>query len=269
MAKSMTKAGMVAELATQTTLSQADIARVLEALRTLVYREAVNGFTLPGLCKFKVVRRKESQRYNPAKRTRQLIAEHDILKITPLKKAREMIAPLPDNLVLREIAPEEIKPPVPSAPVAPRSSETEQNSDAEDAGDIVFSCPHCANIIMAPAEDRGHAAECPLCHGQMTVPAHTEATDAVPSSEAATADPVQKTVSDFVTFVCKACTQEIEAPREMIGEEAACPTCGSHLQVPARSAAALSAQAGTMPQGPGHADRRSMTIRMDLSDFVN
>lgn len=64
--------------------------------------------------------------------------------------------------------------------------------------------------------------------------------------------------NNYVSFICVACKQEIEAPREMIGQTVECPACGARLVV--------------MPpeQGPSQAQMEAMksrTIRIELSDL--
>ena len=73
MSKSMSKANILRELCSKTGIRKNDMVKVLDALTEIVYREAVNGITIPGLCKFTVVRRKESRRWNPALKRRILI----------------------------------------------------------------------------------------------------------------------------------------------------------------------------------------------------
>lgn len=264
MSKAFTKSGIIAALADETGMSRADVGRVMAKLTDMVYREAANGFTLPGLCKFKLVRRKEARRFNPVTRTHFLIAEHDILKVIPLKKAREKIAPVPDNLILRELPPAPpvekpaaaaVEPPAaaPLDPIAPA---------AEETGGIIFACPHCGNTIMAQLSERGQTAECPVCNGRMVVP------DATTAPAAAPVPAKPKTVSNFVTFVCEVCKQEIEAPLEMIGMNVVCPACGSQLKVPAHMEEPAPAPSDKPGKPKDKVDRSSMTIRMDLSDLA-
>ena len=64
--------------------------------------------------------------------------------------------------------------------------------------------------------------------------------------------------SNFVSFVCISCKQEIEASKDMVGQTVECPSCGARLVV--------------MPpeQGPTQAQMdamKSRTIRIELSDL--
>ena len=48
--------------------------------------------------------------------------------------------------------------------------------------DITFSCPHCKQDIQCDELWSGHPLDCPLCHGQMTVPAKQAAPPPPPAS---------------------------------------------------------------------------------------
>ncbi len=274
MSKALTKPQIIAALSAETGLSKPDVAKVLTKLMDMAYREAANGFTLPGLCKFKLVRRKESRRYNPVTRARFLIAEHDVLKIIPLKKAREKMAPLPPDLIIRQLPPSEAAASAPPKTAASEPAQTAAPSaapaaapSADESGGIIFSCPHCGNTIMAQLNERGQTAECPVCNGQMIVPDGTSAPAGAPA-DASPAAAKPKSVTNFVTFVCDVCKQEIEAPLEMIGMKAVCPACGSQLKVPAHESEPKSGPASALDtKAKGKIDRSSMTIRMDLSDL--
>lgn len=74
----------------------------------------------------------------------------------------------------------------------------------------------------------------------------------------------------FISFVCPACHQEIEAPADMATQETECPTCAALIQVPADS------EPGTLwgsPATPSSAiskaqadAMKSRTIRIELPD---
>ncbi|MGI6086929.1 MAG: HU family DNA-binding protein [Kiritimatiellia bacterium] len=304
--KSMTKAGIIAALADKTGLSRADVDRVLANLAELAYSEAVNGFTIPGLCKFKVVRRKQSRRFNPVTRMRYLVAEHDVLKVIPLKKAKERIAPLPENLIIREIPPEPVPEPTPE-PVPESAPESDYQIGSEgllapvhdpapesvpvpapekeialpDTHTVKAESVAAASDEQAITEAGGIIFACPHCGNTIMAQVNERGQTAecpvcngqmvVPDTSAASAaEPAAKpkTVSNFVAFVCEVCRQEIEAPLEMIGMSAVCPACGSQLRVPAHE---TEGQGGAEDDGlkkQEKVDRSSMTIRMDLSDLV-
>lgn len=60
----------------------------------------------------------------------------------------------------------------------------------------------------------------------------------------------------FVTFVCVSCSQELEAPKDMIGQTVECPACGARLVVmPPEQSVAMTEE------------MKSRTIRIELSDL--
>lgn len=60
---------------------------------------------------------------------------------------------------------------------------------------------------------------------------------------------------EFIAFVCKSCSQEIEASSNLIGEEVECPACGRKITVPPPDQAPSPAQQAAM---------KSRTIRIEL-----
>ncbi len=233
MSKRVSKTKMVKELASSTGISQSRVEGLLSALADMAYREAVNGFVIPGICKLKVVRRKESQRRNPITKQRLLMKAHDALKIVPLKKAKLAIAPPPPDLI--QFLPDEplSLPLVAPAPAVSVSDSKPVSAAAPDAlpalGNIVFACPQCGGTVMAEAAQKGLTGVCPVCGATIGIPAQEQAGS---DSEGAGALAAQAPPTGFVLFVCKTCHQEIEAPQEMIGMDVNCPACGSSLSVP-------------------------------------
>ena len=67
----------------------------------------------------------------------------------------------------------------------------------------------------------------------------------------------------FVSFVCSACSQELEAPRETIGQTVECPACGTHILV-APPTPAPAQQQSTQAQLDA---MKSRTIRIELGDL--
>ena len=65
MAKAMTKAALVDRLAKRAGLTKKDMSTFLDDLATLAYKEAKNGFTLPGLGKLVLANRKARTGRNP------------------------------------------------------------------------------------------------------------------------------------------------------------------------------------------------------------
>lgn len=70
--------------------------------------------------------------------------------------------------------------------------------------------------------------------------------------------------NSFVSFVCVSCRQELEAPRDLIGQTVECPSCGARLVVmppdddPAAANSASQAQIDA---------QKSRTIRIELGDL--
>ncbi|MDO5318997.1 MAG: hypothetical protein Q4G65_10245 [bacterium] len=67
--------------------------------------------------------------------------------------------------------------------------------------------------------------------------------------------------NSFVSFVCVSCRQELEAPRDMVGQTVECPSCGARLVVmppEETNGTASQAQADAM---------KSRTIRIELGDI--
>ena len=66
--------------------------------------------------------------------------------------------------------------------------------------------------------------------------------------------------NNFVSFVCASCRQELEVPRDRIGQTVECPSCGARFVV------APSATASTATQAQLDA-MKSRTIRIELGDI--
>lgn len=66
--------------------------------------------------------------------------------------------------------------------------------------------------------------------------------------------------NNFVSFVCASCRQELEVPRDRIGQTVECPSCGARFVVapPATATTATQAQLDAM---------KSRTIRIELGDI--
>ena len=91
MAKALTKAQIIANLAEKCDMSKKDIAGVLEAVTEMAYVQAPNGFTLPGLGKLVVVDRKARVGRNPATGETIQIPAKRVLKFRVAKAAKEAI----------------------------------------------------------------------------------------------------------------------------------------------------------------------------------
>lgn len=73
----------------------------------------------------------------------------------------------------------------------------------------------------------------------------------------------------FLSFVCPACRQEIEAPADMANQETECPACAALIQVPAASSPGTLWADPAKTAGPTQAQAdamKSRTIRIELPD---
>jgi DNA-directed RNA polymerase subunit RPC12/RpoP len=74
----------------------------------------------------------------------------------------------------------------------------------------------------------------------------------------------------FISFVCPACHQEIEAPADMATQETECPTCAALIQVPAESEPGTPWGAPATPNSKMSKEQvdamKSRTIRIELPD---
>jgi len=91
MAKAMTKSQIVGALADKTGLAKKQVKELLEGLAALAYTEAKNGFTLPGLGKLVVVKRKARWGRNPATGEKIRIAAKKALKFRVAKAAKDAV----------------------------------------------------------------------------------------------------------------------------------------------------------------------------------
>jgi DNA-binding protein HU-beta len=288
MAKITSKAKLAQEMASTTGLPTKKIVEVLDLLAAITYREAVNEFVIPGICKIKVVQKKAARRRNPFTGKTLLIGERKALKITPLKRAKDLITPntglviqvlddLPPTEQIAPVSDLQAPPPAPvsapldspSAPEAtPPFSPPSPMIESEE-GQIVFPCSACGSILAAPPKTAGEKADCPYCGAPIQVPEK----QAVKESPSPKNGRPESRATDFILFSCKACHQEIEAPADMLGMDVECPACGTGLTVPlpntlpptALPAAKTSASSPT--DSPMKGNRSSMTIRIDLSDL--
>ncbi len=198
MSRGLSKAGLLDELALRTGHPRSVVQTVMDALVTVAYGEAANGFVVPGLCKIEIVDRKPRRCRDPRTGAQLIIGARKAVRIRPVKKAKDVLTPaceakiavaLPDGVAAA--APMEPAPALPPPPAAPVSEAAWVESVSED--DAV-ALPGEANV---PGETAAAAGE------------------------------------TFIYFACTGCGQEIEAPLEMAGSSAPCPRCDRDLQVPA------------------------------------
>ena len=89
--KALTKAQIIDLLAKKTELTKKQTAQFLEELASLAYKEAKKGFTVPGLGKLVVVRRKARMGRNPATGESIRISAKRALKFRIAKAAKDAI----------------------------------------------------------------------------------------------------------------------------------------------------------------------------------
>lgn len=91
MAKALTKSQITSALAEKVGLTKKQSAQYLEELADLAYKNAKNGFTVPGLGKLVLVRRKARMGRNPATGETIKIAAKRVVKFRVAKAAKDSI----------------------------------------------------------------------------------------------------------------------------------------------------------------------------------
>lgn len=91
MAKAMTKSQILKTLVEKTDLSKKQVVAVIEELAGLAYKEARNGFTVPGLGKLVVVHRKARMGRNPMTGEAIHIPAKKALKFRIAKAAKDAV----------------------------------------------------------------------------------------------------------------------------------------------------------------------------------
>ena len=91
MAKALTKSQIVASVAEATELTKKQTIAAIEALVALAYKNAKNGFTLPGLGKLVLINRKARMGRNPATGATIKIAAKKVVKFRVAKAAKDAI----------------------------------------------------------------------------------------------------------------------------------------------------------------------------------
>ena len=87
----MTKSQTITALAEQTGLSKAQVSDFLEKFANLAYKEAKDGFVLPGLGKLVLVNRKARQGRNPATGETIQIPAKTVVKFRVAKACKEAV----------------------------------------------------------------------------------------------------------------------------------------------------------------------------------
>lgn len=274
MGKSLSKAMLVSELASTTHLEGKDVARVLESLADIAFREAHNGFVIPRICKLKVIRKKPTQCRNPSTGRLMRIGERNALKILPLKAARDAVAPRTEDMVtiIEEPPTTPAAPPKPAAPApeTPASGQPSPPPGDDTQGQILFECSECKSTLSAAPNEAGMKGECPYCSNPIQVPEQRKPVSSEIEdhhTKPAQGSIASGTAQEFITLNCHTCGQEIEAPSEMLGMEVNCPACSSPLLIEQQVPSARVPGTAQGTDAPRDVDLSSMTIRIDLSDL--
>jgi DNA-binding protein HU-beta len=94
-AKSLTQTQIVAKLSETEQLTKKQVKSILDNLAQLAYKEAKNGFTLPGLGKLVLVQRKARMGRNPATGEAIKIPAKKVVKFRVSKAAKDAIGGAP------------------------------------------------------------------------------------------------------------------------------------------------------------------------------
>jgi nucleoid DNA-binding protein/DNA-directed RNA polymerase subunit RPC12/RpoP len=278
MSEPYTKVELVRELAQSARISRRRVEVVLETLTQVAYRQARarGGFAIPGVCRLDVVHRKDRQVRNPQTNEILLIAEHDALRVRPVKRAKDAVAPTPRALVqvVQEqpsatpapaAAPAPLVPP-PSAP-APAVVPAVEPAPAPTVAAAPVSAVAPAPVPTPPPAPVAASTTAP----KTPTPPAPAATTPPPSAPA----PAAGDEGLFISFRCKTCGQEIEAPIEMVGGPNECPTCGESLVVPYTSEEGTiwyqnrqNAPEKLPPNSSAIAAMKGRTIRIELPDDI-
>ncbi len=89
--KPLTKSEIIVKLAEQNDLTKKDVSVFLDSLAQLAYREAKKGFTIPGLGKLVLVKRKARMGRNPATGESISIPAKTVLKFRIAKAAKDAV----------------------------------------------------------------------------------------------------------------------------------------------------------------------------------
>jgi len=91
MAKALTKSKIMSTLAEKTDLTKKQVQQVIEELVNLAYKEAKNGFTIPGLGKLVLQNRKARKGRNPQTGEPIRIPAKRVVKFRVAKAAKDNI----------------------------------------------------------------------------------------------------------------------------------------------------------------------------------
>ena len=89
--KALTKSQIIVKLAEQNDMTKKNVSAFLDSLAQLAYREAKKGFTIPGLGKLVLVKRKARMGRNPATGESISIPAKTVLKFRIAKAAKDAV----------------------------------------------------------------------------------------------------------------------------------------------------------------------------------
>ncbi len=87
----MTKSQLISKVAEACQLSKKQVVGILDCLVGIAYKEAKNGFTLPGMGKLVIVNRKARMGRNPATGLKMKIPAKRVLKFRIAKIAKDSV----------------------------------------------------------------------------------------------------------------------------------------------------------------------------------
>lgn len=264
------------------------------------------GMSIPGICRIDTIEKKERKMRNPYTQEDILISAHSAARVRLIKRAKDTISPTFERTVtvldesgrpVDSASGDELQTP-PAQP--PREIIYDDFSSA-----VSFRCKECGGEIEAPAAAVGLSSECPVCGKSVKIPQESEpgtihgskieepklddmvekvAQEAVVSIAQAsqknqtiridlskltldTPEAKRRSTPRSVSFFCKGCHQELEAPAEMMGMMSECPQCGTGFEVPFFSEPGT-LHASDFDKEPKKGDNISgRTIRIDMPDF--
>lgn len=91
MAKTMSKSALISHLAEQNEMTRKQVVAFMDTLVETAYRQAKNGFTLPGVGKLVLVNRKARMGRNPATGEAIKIPAKKVVKFRVAKAAKDAI----------------------------------------------------------------------------------------------------------------------------------------------------------------------------------
>lgn len=290
------KSHLIRELGVTAGVPQVKIRLILDTLKAIACREAKNdGFTVPGLCRLDVIHRKARKVRNPRSGQTLIVGEHDSLRVRILKRVRNEVTP-PPEMVIQEapVITPEMEDFSQAVSFLCKNCGQEIEAPLSTAG-MTAECPSCQTSIVVPS-----VSEPGTLHGEPLPPtAEAQAEEKVQEvisdvqnqveeqaqgkekgrtiridlAALGVENRVQQKVSDkrALSFFCKNCRQEIEAPAEMAGSPAECPACGASFEVPFFSDEgtihALEAEADK-PGSEKLREMKSRTIRIEVPDDI-